>query len=518
MMHRTRQFVVIAMLIAGSAVAATIEVAPGSSIQQAVAAAAPGDTVSVAPGTYREQIQLKDGVTIVGADRATVIVEWPGDKGSTLIIRDCPGGAVRRVTFRHVPLAESEQPKDGFDVVWISDSSAEVSDCVISGGTANGLQIRGKGAPVIANCVIEKNRQYGIALVGIVTTPAITGNRIAANSGSGLGVFEAVPRSHAKIEDNVITDNSGYGIWMDGKSWVDVKGNDFTKNGQICKFEIETLFQAKKFDMLETIAARLRRDKARYPAGGWQLQWFYDFLSARAWTMGPEDMAREEQTIAEWQKAHPGSITWRVVLVNNYIRQAWKSRGGGYAREVTPEAWAGYREGMRKAWAVMDEAAAIEPKDAEYYVMLCVLSMESPRDTVSPGLWSFLSDAVSTLLGAGAKDAAARAFDEGVKHEPLYLRFYEERSRQLLPRWHGSVSQMMAFADRSAADIGGADGDAMYAVIASAVLKSESDETFLGSYSFSWEQIQRGYDALLKQFPASNYFRNQCLRMAGVYR
>src|SRR5258708_40210806 len=78
------------LLIASAvpALAATINVAAGQSIQAAINAASTGDTVLVAPGTYYENIDFKGkAITVISSGGAAQTIIDGGAKTSTVIFK-----------------------------------------------------------------------------------------------------------------------------------------------------------------------------------------------------------------------------------------------------------------------------------------------------------------------------------------------------------------------------------------------------------------------------------------------
>jgi hypothetical protein len=151
------------------------------SIGGAIGNAVAGDTIFVASGTYSENISLKDGVTLLGEDRDTTIIEGGGGDaavssagcGADTVIDGftiTKGGGMMAggmynynssVTVRNCSFPANRADKGGG--MHNSGGSPTIENCVFSGNTGIGAYNSGAGmynvgsSPTISGCIFENN-------------------------------------------------------------------------------------------------------------------------------------------------------------------------------------------------------------------------------------------------------------------------------------------------------------------------------------------------------------------------
>jgi ankyrin repeat protein len=514
-MMRSALFVLFCVVSCSGFSHAADHLVPGDypTIQAAIDAAAAGDTVRIAPGTYSENLLLKDGVTLDGEDRETTIVRSETTDGPVLRVRSVASGSARGLTFEHAALAEkAATPIFPFPVVEIVDSTVELDSCRIRSGAFVGALVLG-GAPTIQNCRVDENASTGIYCWGKEATPVIAGCEIVSNGASGISFYDH--GMQATLNGTVIRDNKRYGINIGHKVTVEGSGNDVSQNALLNYWELDFLMRSSDYGQLEAIATHLRNEKSRYHSGEWQLGFYYNWVGGFFPMDTPDKERNSLAKLDTWKAAHPDSLTWRLILTNAYQDRAWKSRGGGYAYTVTEEGWKGYREYMSKAWKAMDDAANCRTKDPHYFLLRAALTMEAPRNLRSSPT-TFLGAIIQTLASVFEDGTGRTAFLKGTAIEPLYYPLYYERTRDLLPRWHGSQEEMLAFAEESADKTHDLAGDTLYAVIVTKVSDWEEREALL-DYGFSWDRIKSGYETILTSVVETFYRRNHYCRLACLY-
>jgi PPM family protein phosphatase len=166
-----------------------------STISAAMAEARPGDTVEVLVGDYREQVQLKNHVTVRSRVPREAVIRALG--GGPAVVAQGVQGA-RLAGFQIVP--DPQTPLS--PAVLLDNSHVEVEDLDIT-GAAVGIQIRG-GAPSLIGNAIHDGLAEGVIVEGNAT-PWISHNSIQRNKGAGL---LARPGSKPSLVDNVFEKNT----------------------------------------------------------------------------------------------------------------------------------------------------------------------------------------------------------------------------------------------------------------------------------------------------------------------
>jgi parallel beta-helix repeat protein len=146
-------------------------------IQSAVNAASPGDTVYVKAGTYRENVQVKKALSIVGeGPQGTVI-----DGGN---VRDVISVLADHVSITGFTICDDQHvSKGGWDY---ADIMLSASSCTISGN-------------------VLTDSFAGVDISGSAADNSITRNNITANS-AGLLLFESPHNNN--ITENIINNNA----------------------------------------------------------------------------------------------------------------------------------------------------------------------------------------------------------------------------------------------------------------------------------------------------------------------
>ena len=148
-------------------------------IAAAMAEARSGDTVEVPEGEYREQVRLKDGVTLrARVSREPVIRAAPMSAGPAVIaegVKSARFSGFRILADRDAPLSTG---------ILLRDSVVEIDDVEVKGAGV-GIEIRGSASPSVRASAIRDCLAEGILILG-PSTPWLSHNLIQGNKGAGV--------------------------------------------------------------------------------------------------------------------------------------------------------------------------------------------------------------------------------------------------------------------------------------------------------------------------------------------
>lgn len=239
-------------------------------------------------------------------------------------------------------------------------------------------------------------------------------------------------------------------------------------------------FNEGNYKLLDETYKNWCKGKERFPDGRWKLSQYGVGLENNfsAWNTWDKDLAK----IKKWQSEYPASETAKFVEGIYWYSYAWKARGEGYARTVSPEGWLLFNERLQKS------------KDAFNYAL--------KSDHACPAVYARLIDSMRAI---GDKESDVRSvFEEGIKKYPQYHNIYFAMANFYQPKWHGSVDSYERFANYAVEKTKRFEGQGMYARLYWLV-DSEGNIPFNPKLNAPpyWDRLKQGYEDLLKLYPSS---------------
>ena len=213
-------FVVIPMMWGTTVFAEEIKVpSQYSQIQPAIDAAAPGDVILVATGTYVGNLLVQKAITIKKekeTDHCTIDCGNDGgavSRGVTFSGAEASGAVLSGFTITAGNgQGSGNWPGFGGAVLFQNNASATISDCVISGNTADfgGAIACIQSSPMMSHCVIEDNSAMlgGGVLSFDSSSPTIVACTITNNDANFGGGIYLDTEASPTIYDCLITNNS----------------------------------------------------------------------------------------------------------------------------------------------------------------------------------------------------------------------------------------------------------------------------------------------------------------------
>jgi len=191
----------------------TVVVGP-SGINAALNQAHPGDTIVIPDGKYRENIQLREGVTLRALHPGAVTFS-SADGRPAILARGIDSGSAEGLRIE----GDTASPLSAG--IELEDASPSIVNCKITGANI-GIVIHGVSSALIASNEIRNNLGAGIEIAG-PATPKLDGNIIAANGegkpGPAKPGIEVREPARPVLKNNAIVDNAADAIWIHGSGW-----------------------------------------------------------------------------------------------------------------------------------------------------------------------------------------------------------------------------------------------------------------------------------------------------------
>lgn len=257
-------------------------------------------------------------------------------------------------------------------------------------------------------------------------------------------------------------------------------------------------FLSEDFGKLEEMSRTFRTTKSRTPSGTWNLTFFYmgirESFDATARTMDLEAAFKEiDGKIARWTSQYPDSPSAHVAQGLALIAHGWTIRGEGYSGTVRPRAWAPFRRYIALARETLEKYKSQAAEDPRWYEAMLTVARAQGWDR----------EEFNSILS------------EALAREPLFYQTYFTALEYLLPKWHGDIGEIEAFAREAVRRTSAQEGRGMYARIYWAASQHQFKNDLFSESLAIWPQIRDGFDDVLAKYPSAwnlNYFaRFACL-------
>ena len=255
--------------------------------------------------------------------------------------------------------------------------------------------------------------------------------------------------------------------------------------------DVHEALHARKFAQLDDWAASYARP-GQPKLSVSKISAFYDAIDVGYYCGQKLDQAElnaHRQLFIDWAKVSSAPAVPVIAHAKLETAVAWEARGGGFAHTVTPEGWTKFRAGQARAEALLRSVEAGGRAHAAWFSEMLTLGTEQG--------WNLAQyDAIF--------NAAVAAF-------PDRYGFYDDKSRYLDARWHGSDEMLKDFVEQAVKAKGGDDGKFLYARL----YLSRSAPDLFTSGRADWPRMKEGLEVVIKRFPEKvnrmAYARFACL-------
>lgn len=207
---------------------------------------------------------------------------------------------------------------------------------------------------------------------------------------------------------------------------------------------------------------------------------------------GGDRLGRALQLADRFREQYPRSQVATTALADIERNLAWSARGGGYAGSVTEAGSEAFRAHMQSAAELLEPLLDDEPMAGTLRALIDVAMATGRLD---------LAGKVAKQLEFGK-----HAQNSELHHALAFL---------LLPRWHGSIGSSEAYRDKVARQLGGAEGDIMYAELVIEMLGTHGfDQPLSTRMTIDLQRVLNGTLAYYKTRSDANLIDSTILLMA----
>jgi hypothetical protein len=228
----------------------------------------------------------------------------------------------------------------------------------------------------------------------------------------------------------------------------------------------------------------LKHGKHIHTNGGSDVEYFRNGLGVVIYSKSDHNeryLSELETLTLQWATEHPKSSLAHVLHAWILMAHAWSYRGGGYAKDVPPEAWADFRNGLQRAAKYLQDHADVALTDSSAHDLL--LSIGNGLD------WD-----IETLKAIQ---------QEGVMRNPNDIELYFDMLEPLLPKWHGNARILDKYIRDVTKQTEAVYGTGMYGRLYAIAAEKEFGHALFENSLADWPTMKKSYQDMLARFPSS---------------
>jgi hypothetical protein len=251
---------------------------------------------------------------------------------------------------------------------------------------------------------------------------------------------------------------------------------------------VKGLLYASKFDELDAMVAELNEKQLRSVNGVWRLPPFFNATGYPEHPNDPEGWKVLFQRLEAWDQHSHGSIFTTNALGCAHINQAWHTRTGGWAKDVTEEQWKGFEAGLALAQPILNSALEKSPKCVDVYAQLMRIGLAHS--------WS--------------KEKMDGLLKQAIEIAPDYQECFQVVAYYYQERWSGEPGDAHRYLQSILTLAPAEHARETYARTAMIYADEYKAEFFRedGKGFADWPTMKSGLESLIRNYPKSTYNRN----------
>jgi len=194
----------------------------------------------------------------------------------------------------------------------------------------------------------------------------------------------------------------------------------------------------------------------------------------------------------QWATEHPQSSLAHILHAKALFHHGWSYRGGGYVKDVPPEAWKDFHAYLKRAVDYLARHADVALQDSSAHVLLL---------QIGRGLsWE-------------RRQLAAIA-QEGLQRNPGDTDIYFAMEDALLPKWGGDAKALDVYIRKVAEQTREQHGLGLYARLYASAAESQFGHALFEDSHADWDKMKQGFEDILARHPDSPLRLNRYAYMA----
>jgi hypothetical protein len=233
------------------------------------------------------------------------------------------------------------------------------------------------------------------------------------------------------------------------------------------------------------------------PDGYSQLDLFHEGLANvfKNSVENTEEYLKEmDKLTLQWATENPKSALAHVLHARALVEHGWSYRGGGYVKDVPPDAWKDFHAYLRRAVDYLNVHSEVALTDT--YAHLVLLQAGRGLDFSNEQMIAIAND--------------------GLKRNPDNLSLYFDTMGSMLPKWGGDARILDNYIKYATEQTRAKYGLGMYAWLYWSAAENQFGHALFETSFANWDKMKQGFEDMAVRYPNSPRRVNRYAHMACI--